>query len=257
MASVNIYKRKSSMKFIVAKDFTAYLEDLERMIQNFSREGSVLSTGRNEIRIFDLNGKSINVKAFKIPNAVNKIAYRFFRKSKAQRSFEYASILTQKGIGTPLPIAYAEENRLTFGRSFYLCEHLDCELTFRDLSATDVQLLQEFTRFTFQLHEKEIEFLDHSPGNTLIRRNAEKYQFFLVDLNRMNFRKMDFEARMKNFSRLTSEKAIVQIMAAEYATLIGKPEDIVFDKMWFYTNQFQEKFQRKKRLKKKLKFWKS
>ena len=29
----------------------------------------------------------------------------------------------------------------------------------------------------------------------------------------------------------------------------------VFEKMWFYTEQFQHKFQRKKALKKKLKFW--
>ena len=31
-------------------------------------------------------------------------------------------------------------------------------------------ILRQFTRFSFNLHEKGIEFLDHSPGNTLIKK---------------------------------------------------------------------------------------
>jgi len=50
---------------------------------------------------------------------------------------------------------------------------------------------------------------------------------------------------------------MIEVMANEYAHLINKPEAEVFEKMWFFTNQFQEKFLRKKELKKKLKFWKS
>jgi hypothetical protein len=73
----------------------------------------------------------------------------------------------------------------------------------------------------------------------------------------MNFKKLNFEERMKNFARLTPKKEMIQIMANEYAHLINMPEVEVFEKMWFFTNQFQEKFQRKKELKKKLKFWKS
>lgn len=244
------------MKFIFSDKSSLPEAEIRNLVENFDRSGEVISSGRNEIRIFQLGDKKINIKSFKTPNAVNKIAYRYFRKSKAQRSFEYASILTEKGIGTPLPIAYAKAGGATFGRSFYICEQLECDLTFRDLTEKDEEILKAFSRFTFELHEKEIEFLDHSPGNTLIRKSESAYEFFLVDLNRMNFRSLDFEARMKNFSRLTSEKAIVEIMATEYARLIGKSEDIVFNKMWSYTNQFQEKFQRKKRLKKKLKFWK-
>ena len=118
------------------------------------------------------------------------------------------------------------------------------------------QMLRAFTRFSYELHQKEIEFLDHSPGNTLIDREGEGYRFYLVDLNRMNFRALDFEDRMKNMARLTPQKEMIRIMASEYATLIGRPEQEVFDRMWFHTTEFQRKFQRKKELKKKLKFWK-
>ena len=72
----------------------------------------------------------------------------------------------------------------------------------------------------------------------------------------MNFKELNFEERMQNFSRLTPKEEVVKIMANEYAALIVKSEVEVFEKMWFYTEQFQHKFQRKKALKKKLKFWK-
>jgi putative AlgH/UPF0301 family transcriptional regulator len=110
------------------------------------------------------------------------------------------------------------------------------------------------------LHESGVEFLDHSPGNTLIKKVAEgKYEFFLVDLNRMNFHdQMDFEQRMKNLSRLTPQKGMIATMSNEYAKWYpAKTEAEIFEKMWFCTEEFQEKFFKKQRLKKKLKFWKS
>jgi hypothetical protein len=233
-------------------------------IKNFTKEGEFLNDGqRNSIKVFDLEGEAINIKSFKIPNFVNKIAYRFFRRSKAERSFSYALHLLSRNIRTPQPIAFAEEKSgFTFQRSFYVSEQQECDLTYRELVLKpdypeNEKILRAFTRFTFDLHEKDVEFLDHSPGNTLIKllENSEP-QFYLVDLNRMNFKEMDFNARMKNFSRLTPKKEMVEIMANEYASLINKPEPEVFDKMWFYTREFQKKFIRKKRLKKKLKFWK-
>jgi hypothetical protein len=75
----------------------------------------------------------------------------------------------------------------------------------------------------------------------------------------MNFHeKMDFDQRMKNLSRLTPQKGMIATMSNEYAKLYSeKTEAEIFEKMWFYTKEFQEKFQRKQRMKKKLKFWKS
>lgn len=251
------------MKFTFSENYQANSKDVVRIVENFDQEGELFGNGaRNKIKIFDLQGEEINVKSFKVPNLVNKIAYRFFRKSKAQRSFEYAHQLLKRGIGTPYPIAYAEEKSgVTFQKSFYISEHLTCDLTYRDLVLDPdypkrEQILRAFTRFTFELHEKQVQFLDHSPGNTLIRSNKGEYQFYLVDLNRMNFKTLSFDERMKNFARLTPHKEMVAIMASEYAKLSGKPQQEVFQKMWFYTEEFQRKFQRKKEIKRKLKFWK-
>jgi hypothetical protein len=251
------------MQVHFAKSFESKKSDILPILESFNSGGETIKDSRNKLKIFNLNGRQFNVKAFRVPNMVNKIVYRFFRKSKAQRSFEYATILKTKGIGTPDPVAYAEENNgISFGRSFYVSEHLAYDLTYRELVTEpeypeNEKILRAFTRFTFKLHENQVQFLDHSPGNTLIVKNGEMYDFYLVDLNRMNFRELNFEERMQNFSRLTPKKEMVEVMADEYSKLISKSKSEVFEKMWFYTNQFQEKFHRKKRMKKKLKFWKN
>ncbi|CAM2758464.1 Lipopolysaccharide kinase (Kdo/WaaP) family protein [Flavobacterium succinicans] len=234
-------------------------------ISDFNTSGILFGNGdRNTIKLFDLEGKTINVKSFKIPHLVNKIAYKYFRKSKARRSFEYATALLEKGIGTPEPIAYFENyDLLGLKDSYYVSEHLSCDLTFRELVEIPdypdhENILRQFTKFSFDLHEKGIEFIDHSPGNTLIRKNEQgNYDFFLVDLNRMQFHStMDFDMRMKNLRRLTPEKRMVAVMSNEYAKLYGASEIMIFDALWKYTTDFQEQFYRKKRLKRKIKFWK-
>lgn len=236
-------------------------------IKSFNTSGTLFGNGdRNKIKLFDFNDKKINIKSFKIPNIINKIAYRYFRKSKAKRSFEFAMILLEKGIGTPTPIAFFENfNLIGLKDSYYVSEHLVTELTYRELvEIPDYPdhdtILRQFVKFTFELHEKGVEFLDHSPGNTLIKKIAENtYDFFLVDLNRMNFHeKMSFEQRMNNFRRLTPKKEMIAVMSNEYSKFYtDKTETEIFEQMWAATTHFQEEFAKKKRLKKKLKFWKS
>lgn len=247
----------------IQEEYKDYRYQLDHYIANFTVEGkSYGNQDRNSLKLFDLNGKTINVKSFKIPNIFNQIAYKFFRKSKAQRSFEYANKLIEMGIGTPQPIAYYEfTTPLLFKKSYYVSEHLKYDLTYRELTTNlkypnHEDILRAFTRFTFQLHEKGINFLDHSPGNTLIQLNNGDYKFFLVDLNRMNFGKLDFETRIKNFSRLTIHKSMVDVMSDEYANCSGYEFNKVFDLMWRETEAFQERFYQKIRFKKRLKFWK-
>jgi len=78
---------------------------LDNIISNYDKKGEDFGNQkRNSLKLFRLEEKVFNVKSFKIPNFINQIAYRFFRKSKAQRSFEYAKILESLDIGTPQPM---------------------------------------------------------------------------------------------------------------------------------------------------------
>ena len=244
------------------KDFQLRIIDC---IKYFDSNGENFIIGqRNQIKLFKLEGKNINIKSFKVPNFINKITYKFIRKSKARRSFEYATTLLEKGIGTPEPIAYIENfDWIGLTDSYYISEHITFDFMFRDLVESenfpDIEnILKQFTQFSFDLHEKGIEFLDHSPGNTLIKKVSEKqYEFFLVDLNRMNFHQsMSFEMRMKNLCRLTPHKDMIEIMANEYAKLSGISEEKTFSSLLELTTNFQERFYRKRRLKKRFMFWK-
>jgi hypothetical protein len=252
------------MNVTIHSQFQKYEPSLTNCIENFTTTGVLFGNGkRNTIKLFQVEGKIINVKSFKVPSFYNKIAYKFFRKSKARRSYEYANRLLKYGIGTPLPIAFVENfSFIGLTKSYYISEHLESDLTFRELVENPEypdheNILRQFIQFSFSLHENGIEFLDHSPGNTLIKKEDNgKYQFFLVDLNRMNFyQKIDFDMRMKNLSRLTPKKEMIAVMSNEYAKLCHKSESEVFEKMWQYTDEFQEKFFKKKRLKKKFLFW--
>jgi len=219
---------------------------------------------RNTIKTFQLGNITLNIKSFKKPNIINAIAYRFIRKSKARRSYEYANTLLQKGIGTPQPFACFEKmGALGLKDSYYVSEHLMPDLTFRELVEVPAwpgheSILRQFTQFCFELHEKGVLFKDHSPGNTLIvNKGNGQYAFYLVDLNRMDFYdRLDFDQRMENLKRLTPKEEMVRVMSNEYAKLYNRPEAEVFESLWNKTCEFQRKFWRKRKIKKGLRFWK-
>ncbi|SHE99019.1 Lipopolysaccharide kinase (Kdo/WaaP) family protein [Psychroflexus salarius] len=236
-------------------------KELLSFIENFTTSGESFGNGdRNRIKLFDFKARKINIKAFKTPNLINQFAYKYIRHSKAERSFEYANKLTDLGIGTPEPIAYIENyGGLGLKDSYYISFHDEPKYTYRDLvHHFDLphydKILRAFTKFSFQLHEKGVEFLDHSPGNTLIYVKPEGgFEFKLVDLNRMRFRALDFDSRMKNLSRLTPKREMIEVMADEYAKHYTKTSVEVFDLLWHYTSEFQRKFHKKQALKRKFK----
>ena len=245
--------------------FSNLSDILNEIFVNFNFKGKILVNGqRNAIKLFEVEGITLNIKSFKRPNLFNKIVYRYFRKSKARRSFEFASKLMEMQIGTPQPVAFFENyDFVGLKESYYACEHLENVFEFREIVQNEAFenrdfIIRKFTQFTFEMHEKGIEFLDHSPGNTLIHKNADgSYSFFLVDLNRMKFHEtIDFKTRMKNLSKITHKKDMIAVMSNEYAKLSNGDETTIFEFMWGLTADFQYRFHRKKRIKKKLKFWK-
>ncbi|GGG57524.1 lipopolysaccharide kinase InaA family protein [Bizionia arctica] len=179
--------------------------------------------------------------------------YKYIRKSKAKRSFEYAEKLIACQILTPFPIAYIENsNFLGLTTSYYISKHVNYDFDFRDLIHKPLfpnrkEILQQFAAFTFKLHENNINFLDHSPGNTLIIEKEEKqYDFYLIDLNRMHFEVMDFNDRMHNFRRLWLSRTMVKYMSKTYSKLYNKTYDETYTLMLKHSRAFQKKVDSKK-----------
>lgn len=137
------------MKITFSSNLTPSLKKkIENAIDHFDEQGEIVYKARNIIKLIELDGvHSINSKRYKIPNIINRFAYRWFRKSKAQRAFEYASILRDKGFLTPKPFAYAEERTgLFIKESFYVSEHVFDVYEFREIRDKPIQDIESLLR---------------------------------------------------------------------------------------------------------------
>ena len=74
----------------------------------FDSKGETIHKARNELKIIEIEGLKCVVKAFRVPNLVNRFAYAYIRRSKAYKSFHNGLRLVQLGVNTPEPIGYIE-----------------------------------------------------------------------------------------------------------------------------------------------------
>jgi len=238
---------------VVHPDYSEKSLRLRDVINRFDDLGELVIEGeRNTLKKVKIDEEYFNIKKFKIPTFFQGLVYQFLRKSKARRSFEHAKRLLDADLKTPFPVSYMECMAFGLKESYYISRHLDYDFDFRELNHNPKWpnrnvILQQFATFTFQLHEKGINFFDHSPGNTLIVESEEgKYDFYLIDLNRMHFESMDFNKRMRNFRRMWLSKTMINIMAPVYSKLYGKTSEETHRLMTLYSRKFQKKVNIKK-----------
>ncbi|NRB37387.1 MAG: hypothetical protein HRU20_02835 [Pseudomonadales bacterium] len=216
----------SKTHIFIAENYPSIKLSLNEFEDLFTSNTDEIQGGRNTLKQLDLAGIKTVVKAFKIPNLLQGFVYKFLRKSKARRSFEYAQKLLDKGINTPKPIAYIEVfNRWQLQQSYFISELLDYDYEIRDVlrNKTDdkQRLLREFAEFTYHFHQCGFLHLDYSTGNTLIKKTDQGYQFSVVDINRMSFGPVSPEVGIKNFSRISDEPQNIQLFCEIYSGLSG------------------------------------
>lgn len=233
--------------------------ELNHIAQNFDNSGELLFKGsRNTIKIFDVNGKKVNVKSFKKPSFFKKIIYKYLRESKAKRSFLNAEFLIQNGFLTPVPYGFIEKSDwLGITNSFYFCEHLEnafpLEKVVDNLEYPNRNfILKNYANYFFNLHEKGIEFIDNSLGNTLIIEDNNQFYFYLIDLNRLNTnKKLSIDERMKNFARLTLSQSAWYEITLQYSELYQQnTSEELYEKLKKYSFDFYTGIARKRNLKK-------
>ncbi|MEW5676061.1 lipopolysaccharide kinase InaA family protein [Flavobacterium enshiense] len=250
------------MRIITHPKYKESEKALLQLVNAFFSEGNLIVKGsRNTIKSNVLGEEKVNIKYFKRPGALKSVIYSFFRSTKAKRSFNYANYLLKHNIPTPFPIAYMEERSGLglLGDSYYVSQQIDYDFTIRELIHDPLfpdrnSILEQFAAFTFKMHQANVNFLDHSPGNTLIiKRDAGRYDFYLIDLNRMKFENLSVEARMDNFKKMWLSKTMVKVIAKKYAELSGQPEEKLHKILLEKTLDFKRKITKKKWLKRKLK----
>ncbi len=249
------------MKIILHSKYKSQEKAIIQLVKCFFDEGNLIVKGsRNIIKSNFLGAEKVNIKFFQKPGLFKSIIYSFFRSTKAKRSFDYANYLIKHHIQTPLPIAYLEE-RNSFGLlrdSFYISQQIDYDFTIRELIHNPLfqnrnVILEQFTEFTYKMHEAEVNFLDHSPGNTLIiDKGNGVYDFYLIDLNRMKFEKLSIENRLENFKKMWLSKTMIKVVAKRYAELMKQPEEKIHAILLQKTLKFKRKITKKKYLKRKI-----
>jgi len=207
------------MKYKVSdKQYEVLVKGIRRY---FSEATNSIWDKRNKIKIISFSSEEITIKSFKIPHFINKIAYTFLRDSKAQRSYENS--LRIKAF-VPKSIGYAEFKK--FGLihdSYFLCEKYAYDFTIRELlTQKDFKdkenIFDQFAAFTYALHQEGVEHLDYSPGNILIKKMSEgHYEFKIIDVNRMRFKRLTQEECLGNFSKLWAKAEDLEIIIKAYA----------------------------------------
>jgi len=232
-----------------------YTKDLSNLINIqtiFQNADNSIHKARNELKIIEMDKKKYVVKSFKVPHFFNKIIYTFFRDSKAKKSYINSIKI---GNFTPTPIGYIEFQKLGLvSESYFISEHFPYDFTIREVLTNNAfakreKILQNFASFTYQLHQNNILHLDYSPGNILIKKNENGYIFKIVDINRMQFKSLTLDERLKAFHMLWAKDEDMIIIIKEYAKLINENETYCVQKAIYYSQKNKDYKNFKKRLK--------
>ncbi len=237
--------------------FKDFLLDIKNYFKNNS---NTIHKARNELKIIEYTNIQTIVKSFKVPNKLNQIVYTFFRNSKAKKSFLNAKKLQNLSIKTPLPIGYIEfYDGFLLKHSFFVSKKYNYDYTIReplrnkDLKNREV-ILKQFVSFTYNLHENEVYHKDYSAGNILVsKKDDNNFEFCLVDINRMEFKKVDLVLALGNFANLWLDDESSKLIAKHYAKLANIKEGIALGILKKANNKLQKFVLLKRKIKEKLK----
>ena len=233
------------MNIVVAseyEDLRAWLMQVPRLFAD--NQGELLYRARNQIRLFDVDGRKLVVKRFKRNGIVKAMVYTLFRKNKARRSYENAGLLRQRGFTTPHEVAYIEQR--TAGlvtQVYYVCAYTDAQPIRPRLieqEPFDERLATDYARYVASLHEAGVLHRDLNPTNVLFsitqhhptpttHHPTPTTTFELIDINRMEFfdGAVPKAACMENLTLFYWLTPAYRYILNEYARQRGWSEDDV------------------------------
>lgn len=247
---------------------TTYIYDrgintfVERLPSIFETEGTTLFRGRNWLKAFQIDQRTVVVKRYKRPNWLNAWIYSFFRKTKAQRAFQNAITLLERGVKTPYPIAYIEtKNRVGQLIFCYFISDITHDTSVKALveqKPFDQFLAQAFLDFLIYLHDHGILHNDLNPTNVLYHKKQDgQLEFSLIDNNRMQFKKEPCTPveRLDNLKRFTNRMDLYLFFVWKYADIKQwDPQHTLYIAMKL-RNAYDTKRKRRKRFASQIRHW--
>jgi hypothetical protein len=188
----------------------------------FSTFGEMVHDGKNVIKTFKVNGTLINVKSFKVPIFLNKIVSKYLRKSKSERSYDYAHMLLDRGVNTPEPIAYIDisENGL-FTQSYYVSIHEEMDGAVKDFYNESIKgnksLVEAYERYTAFLHRRGISYKNYSLANIMYKKVNSGYEFYLIGLDKIKLKRINLFNNYRKIIHIKVDEKIQEFVASRYA----------------------------------------
>lgn len=239
---------------IRVKEKYSYLNDfVSQLPDNFSKIGKEIYSGRNEVRIVEVNGLKLAVKYFKRMTIANRYIYATIRKSKACRAYQHTDWLLGLGVSSPENVAYINCYKYGMLHQAYYISLYTSYKPIKDMVASPLSDAEEglkaLARFTYKIHKSGIFHYDYSINNILYKVVDNQYDFSLIDNNRMKASTYSFRKGMKNLNRLEIPVECMGVVAAEYARVSGENDLEILNAMAFIRLLYQARITLKRWLK--------
>lgn len=245
---------RGNTKTVISPDCRDMAEWLMYVPKLFSDGcGKVLHSGRNEVRRFCHNGTRLVAKRYKRPNIIQRVAYTFFKKGKAERAFLFAGELRARGFNTPREVAYIEikSGGLLLDSYFISAEcTLPAVTQLLNRDEPDRDAAEALASLLVSLHEKGVLHGDLNLSNILYSKNASgHFEFTLIDTNRTIFKQPTKAECLDNLKRLTHNRKLMELMTGLYAVKRGWSVRETVDSAMKELDVFEHKIAERQRFK--------
>lgn len=238
------------MKIEIADAYLPHKAFVETVPQRMAcGEGEALYRARNEVRRLEHDGKVFIVKRFKRVNALQQVAYSFFRPTKAARAFRFAAELRKRGVATPREIAYIEESEHgLFTTGYFISEEVtgrETHLDLREVEKFDPTLADAVARQVVFMHSKGVLHGDLNLSNFLYERQPDgSYSFTMIDVNRSHFTDgwPTDEQCLRNMVRMTHRRDLYEYLVRRYAVERGWDEESTVKKTLRLLDKFEHRW---------------
>ncbi len=237
-----------------------WLDTLAEQLQMrpyFLRNGLTIHSGRNTLKVFEADGRTVVVKSYDRLSSFNRLIYGWLRRSKAERAYRNAARLHSLGIDTPEGLGFVDiRRRGMLVASYFIASYSD----YRPIAEAvnnfpcnpcSREIIDALAKFLVHLHWAGILHEDLNVGNILYKEDGSGgYLFQIIDTNRMSFhRQLSIRRRVDNLRRLSCNTPPFVHLLGRYAELLDVNPDVLQLKGVFSRLLFEVRQRMKRRMK--------
>lgn len=222
----------------LGSEFTGLTEFTLNLPTVFDKVGSIMEDRRNVIKRVNTAYGEVVIKNFKGMYFLNRLVYSLFAKSKAERSYLNAEILTEKGVRTPPNIGWLDFYKYgLLNKSYFISSYTPYKTLWEELRTSKdhvhrQELYDHLLDFIVEIHSLGVFHDDFTLGNILVIPSEDGYEFSMVDLNRIKFQKINFRKGLWNFNKLEIPKDDLNILIGRYSERLGYSADEGVQQFW-------------------------